>query len=112
MKTSILAIGVALALVASSTSADRGQRGDDHYDVRLVESGRNGDHDRDGNYDNRGKGSYDHGKHYGWYRGPKGGWLGGGSNPHQTPEIDPGMLRTGLLLLVAGMLVLTDRRRS
>ena len=31
--------------------------------------------------------------------------------PRATPEIDPGSLRSGLVLLAGGLLVLTDRRR-
>ena len=50
------------------------------------------------------------GNHYGWYKGPKPGWFGG-STPHKTPEIDPGMARSGLILLVGGVLALTGRRR-
>ena len=34
-----------------------------------------------------------------------------GSTPYHTPEIDPAMLRTGVLLLIAGILVLTEERR-
>jgi hypothetical protein len=33
------------------------------------------------------------------------------STTHPTPEIDPGMVRSGLVLLGGGLAVLTDRRR-
>ena len=51
------------------------------------------------------------GHHYGWYK--HGGWYNNGDRvaPTQTPEIDPGMFRGGMVLLVGGVLALTDRRR-
>jgi hypothetical protein len=63
------------------------------------------------------------GNHWGWYKGSHDSDGDGHpataaatpavipATPTATPEIDAGALRTGLLLLAGGLVVLRDRRR-
>ena len=37
--------------------------------------------------------------------------VGGGGDPRGAPEIDPGLARSTVTILLGGLLILTDRRR-